>query len=124
MKIQIPTTNYVALRKQIRDYAESDDWQAWSVIWVKMKYGGKVRRLVHTPKGDDQYKDVQLKLCDPIEADRKQGKLYLDIMPVKAKDSELTEDQLHEKSAIVLGRLSEMLNRYFPLLKGYKVILK
>lgn len=124
MKIQIPTTNYVALRKQIRDYAESDDWQTWSVIWVKMKDGGKVRRLVHTPKGDDQYREVQLKLCDPIEADRKQGKLYLDIMPVKAKDSELTEEQLHEKSAIVLGRLSEMLNRYFPLLKGYKVILK
>ena len=124
MKIQIPTTNYVTLRKQIRDYAESDDWQTWSVIWVKVKDGGKVRRLVHTPKGDDQYKDVQLKLCDPIEADRRQGKLYLDIIPVKAKDSELTEEQLHEKSAIVLGRMSEMLNRYFPLLKGYKVILK
>lgn len=124
MKIQIPTTNYVALRKQIRDYAESEDWQTWSVIWVKTKDGVKVRRLIHTPKGDDQYMDVQLMLCDPIEADRKQGKLYLDIKPVKSKDSELTEEQMHEKSAIVLGRLSEMLNRYFPLLKGYKVILK
>lgn len=124
MKIQIPTTNYVALRKQIRDFAESNDWQTWSIVWVKTKDGGKVRRLVHTPKGDDQYKEIQLMLCDPIDADKKLGKLYLDIKPISAKDCELTEEQVHEKSAVVLGRLCEMLNRYFPLLKGYNVILK
>ncbi len=124
MKIQIPTTNYVNLRQQIRNLAESDDWQTWSVVWIKTKDGGEFRRLVHTPKDDNQYVDIQLMLCSPTETDRRSGKLYLEIRPVRANDSELTDEQVHEKSAIVLGRFCEMLNRYFPLLKGYHVILK
>ena len=124
MKIRIPTTNFDSLRKQIRDKAENEEWPTWSVVKVKQKDGTSVRRLVHTPSGDDQYKDIQLRFCNPSDEELKEGKFFLDIIPAKASNSKLSDEDLFNKSAIVLGRFSEILNRYFSSLKGYNVILK
>ena len=59
MRIRIPIKDYNALRKEIRDRAENHEWSTWDIVKVKLKDGKNVRRLIHVPPEDDQYKCVQ-----------------------------------------------------------------
>lgn len=122
MRIRISIKDYDSLRTEIRRRSHRGEWNTWETIEVGTKT--KVERLVHVPKDDDQYKDIQLKLVNPTADDIKANILYLDIIPIVVVGSKLTESQRKEKKAIVLGRFSEILNRYFPKIMGYRVILK
>ena len=126
MKIRIKTQRYDKWRDDIRNRAEEGDWETWNVAKVKSVLNPKVsfRRLVHIPGNDHQYEDVQLMLCTPTKEETKIGEGYLDIVPKKRKGAKIVDDEFHTKSAIVLGRFCEILNRYFPSLRSYSVILK
>ena len=126
MKIRIKTQRYDKWRNDIRNRAEAEEWETWRVAKVKSVLNPKVffRRLVHIPGGDRQYEDIQLMLCTPTKEEAKQGEGYLDIVPKLRRGAKMENDELYAKSAIVLGRFCEILNRYFPSLKSYSVILK
>ena len=126
MKIRIKTQLFDKWRDDIRNRAEKGEWETWSVVKVKSLKDTKVfyRRLVHIPGNNHQYEDVQLMLCTPTKEEAKQGEGYLDIVPKKRKGAKMEDDEFRTKSAIVLGRFCEILNRYFPSLKSYSVILK
>lgn len=126
MKIRIKTQRYDAWRSDIRDRAEAGEWETWSVVKVKSRNNPDVsyRRLIHVPGDDHQYEDIQLMLCTPTKEETKMGVGYLDIVPHLRRGVQMEDDELHAKSAIVLGRFCEILNRYFPNLKSYSVILK
>lgn len=121
MRIRIPIKDYDGLRTEIRRRARKGEWSTWETVEVGAK---KVERLIHVPKDDDQYGDIQLRLVNPADDDVKANKLYLDIVPIVAVGSKLKESERKEKKAVVLGRFSEILNRYFPKINGYRVILK
>lgn len=123
MKIRIPIEDYNAAIDILRRRAAKHEWDTWDTVDVKLKNGKTVKRLIHVPNGDDQYKVVQVKLCTPSKEDQKKGLKYLDLVPF-IKDSSLTDKQKRDKKGIVLGRFCEILNRYFPKLSGYRVILK
>lgn len=125
MKIRIKTQRYEKWRKDIRSRAESGEWETWRVAKVKSQKDPKVFlvRPIHVPGDDHQYEDIQLMLCTPTKEEAKLGIGYLDIVPTLRKGVKMGEDELHAKEAIVLGRFCEILNRYFPLLKRYSVIL-
>ena len=126
MKIRIKTQRYDAWRSDIRDRAEAGEWETWSVVKVKSALNPNVtyRRLIHIPGNDHQYEDIQLMLSTPTKEEAKQGEGYLDIIPKLRRSVKMENDEFHAKSAIVLGRFCEVLNRYFPGLKSYSVILK
>ena len=121
MRIRIFTKECNELREEIRERAHKGEWSTWETIDVGSK---NLKRLIHVPSDDDQYRDIQLRLLNPSDEDIKAGVLYLDILPSVAAGSKLTLKQRREKKAIVLGRFCEILNRYFPNLNGYRVILK
>lgn len=125
MKIRIRTQYYEKMRKDIRNRAENGEWETWKVVRISLPQDSKIsfRRLVHVPSNDHQYEGIQLLLCTPTKEEIKQGIGYLDIVP-KCIDVKLSDDEIFTKSAIVLGRFCEVLNRYFLNLKSYKVILK
>lgn len=124
MKIRIKTKLYNKWRDDIRNRTENGEWETWAVVKVKSLKNPKVtiRRLIHVPGDDHQYEDIQLMLCTP--SNDKQVENYLDIVPKLRNGVKMDKEELHAKSAIVLGRFCEILNRYFPSLKGYSVILK
>lgn len=124
MKIRIKTKLYNKWRDDIRNRAENGEWETWAVVKVKSLKNPKatIRRLIHVPGDDHQYEDIQLMLCTP--SNDKQVENYLDIVPKLRNGVKMDKEELHAKSAIVLGRFCEILNRYFPSLKGYSVILK
>lgn len=124
MKIRIKTKHYNKWRDDIRDRAENGEWETWTIVEVESLKNpeAKIRRLIHVPGDDRQYEDIQLMLCTP--SNDKQVENYLDIVPKLRKGAEMDEEEFHAKSAIVLGRFCEILNRYFPSLKSYSVILK
>lgn len=124
MKIRIKTQLYEKWRDEIRNRAGNGEWETWTVVKVKSLKNPKatIRRLIHVPGDDHQYEDIQLMLCTP--SNDKQGEYYLDIVPKLRNGVKMDKEEFHAKSAIVLGRFCEVLNRYFPSLKGYSVILK
>ena len=124
MKIRIKTKLYTKWRDDIRNRAENGEWETWTIVKVKSLKNPKatIRRLIHVPGDDHQYEDIQLMLCTP--SNDKQGEYYLDIVPKLRNGVKMDKEEFHAKSAIVLGRFCEILNRYFPSLKGYSVILK
>jgi|GEM_PF-6233279 len=126
MKIRIKTQRYDKWRDEIRNRAENEEWETWDVVKVKSQNNPDVfyRRLIHVPGDDHQYEDIQLMLCTPTKDEAKMGIGYLDIVPHLRRGVKMEDDELHAKSAIVLGRFCEILNRYFPNLKSYSVILK
>jgi len=126
MKIRIKTQRYDKWRDEIRNRAENEEWETWDVVKVKSRNNPDVfyRRLIHVPGDDHQYEDIQLMLCTPTKDEAKMGIGYLDIVPHLRRGVKMEDDELHAKSAIVLGRFCEILNRYFPNLKSYSVILK
>ena len=126
MKIRIKTQRYDKWREDIRNRAEEGEWETWSVVKIKSIYNPKVtyRRLIHVPGDDHQYEDIQLMLNTPTKDEAKQGEGYLDIIPKLRRGANMEDDELHAKSAVVLGRFCEVLNRYFPSLRSYTVILK
>lgn len=126
MKIRIKTQRYGKWRDDIRNRAEGGEWATWAVVKVKSPKDPNVtfRRLIHVPGSDYQYEDIQLTLCTPTKEEAKQGEGYLDIVPKLRRDVKMENEEFHAKSAIVLGRFCEVLNRYFPGLKSYSVILK
>lgn len=81
------------------------------------------KRIVHTPGRDKQYVDVQLKLCNPSDEDYARGLRYMTIVSAKKAGSSLTNEEFRDKSAVVLGRFCEILNRYFSKINEYHVIL-
>lgn len=125
MKIRIKTQRYEKWRKDIRSRAEMGEWETWSVAKVKSLKDPQVFfvRPIHVPGDDHQYEDIQLMLCTPTKEEKKQGIGYLDIVPTLRRGVKMEEDELHAKKAVVLGRFCEILNRYFPGLKSYSVIL-
>lgn len=125
MKIRIKTQYYEKWRNVIRNRAESGEWETWKVVRFSLSQDSNIsfRRLVHVPGNDHQYEDIQLLLCTPTKEEIKQGIGYLDIVP-KCIDVKLSDDEIFAKSAVVLGRFCEVLNRYFSNLKSYQVILK
>ena len=123
MNIIIPIEDYNALRKEIRDRAEAREWSTWDVVKVTQKDGSTVRRLIHVPPKDDQYKCVQIMICNPSDEDIKKKNFYIDV-EYKVTDTTLTEEQKSEKVGVVFGRFCELLNRYFPQIKEYRVELK
>lgn len=126
MKIRIKTQFYDKWRENIRNRAEAGEWETWSVVKVKSLKDSKVfyRRLVHVPGDDHQYENIQLMLCTPTKEEAKQGEGYLDIVPKLQRGVKMEDDEFHAKSAVVLGRFCEVLNRYFPGLKSYTVVLR
>lgn len=122
MIIKVFCKDYDALRKEIRKRASNHEWSTWDTVEVTTSDGTKVKRLIHTPPNDDQYKVVQIKLYNPPEKDKKKNPTYLQLIP-EVTDKELTKEQAEEKVGMVMGRFCEILNRYFPALKEYHVLL-
>ena len=122
MMIKVFCKDYDALRKEIRKRASNHEWSTWDTVEVTTSDGTKVKRLIHTPPNDDQYKVVQIKLYNPPEKDKKKNPTYLQLIP-EVTDKELTKEQAEEKVGMVMGRFCEILNRYFPTLKEYHVLL-
>ena len=122
MKIRINCEDYSKAISSIRNRAAKGEWSTWDTVDVKNK-NGTFKRLIHVPDNDDQYKVVQIKLCGPSEEDKKKGLKYIDLIP-GIKNTTMTIKQKKEKKGVVLGRFCEILNRYFPTLTEYKVILK
>lgn len=110
--------------KEIRDRAEKGEWSTWSVVKCHLNNGKIIRRLIHTPPKDDQYKDIELRLIVPSAKDVKNGEQYLDIMPFARRDASLENSELYRKFAVVTGRWCEILNQYFPQVSEYHVYLK
>lgn len=126
MKIRIKTRRYDKWRDEIRNRAEDGEWETWCVVKVKSVINPKVtyRRLIHVAGNDHQYEDIQLMLCTPKKDEAKLGIGYLDIVPTLRRGVKMEKEELHAKKAVVLGRFCEILNRYFPTLKRYSVVLK
>ena len=81
-------------------------------------------RLLHT--GDEQYKDVVIRLIAPSKEELKNGIKYTHFVPtvlttIKDKDDKsVAEGHL----GIVLGRFAEILNcHYAKLVKNYQTVL-
>ena len=122
MKIKINYNNYSALMQEIRSRVEDGEFETWSIVNVAI--GDSVyRRIVHISGRDKQYVDVQLKLCNPSDEDYARGLRYMTIVPAKKAGSSLTNEEFRDKSAVVLGRFCEILNRYFSKINEYHVIL-
>lgn len=126
MKIRIKTQRYEKWRKDIRSRAEKGEWETWRVAKVRSLKDphNLLIRPIHVPGDDHQYEEIQLMLCTPTKEEVRLGIGYLDIVPKLRRGAIMDDEELHAKSAIVLGRFCEILNRYFPNLKSYSVILK
>lgn len=126
MKIRIRTQYYEKMRKDIRNRAENGEWETWKVVRFPLGKSSDVsiRRLVHVPGNDHQYEYIQLALCTPTKEESGWGMGYLDFVVKLCENVQMSDDEFFTKSAIVLGRFCEVLNRYFPNLKSYQVILK
>lgn len=122
MKIKINYNNYSALMQEIRSRVEDGEFETWSIVNVAIG-DSMYKRIVHTPGRDKQYVDVQLKLCNPSDEDYARGLRYMTIVSAKKAGSSLTNEEFRDKSAVVLGRFCEILNRYFSKINEYHVIL-
>ena len=123
MRIRIECDEVNVLIDDIRQRASKREWNTWNTVDVKLPDVNIVKRLTHVPPGDDQYECVKVKLCTRSDGEKKKGVRYVDLIPV-VTDATLTTKQKSEKKGIVLGRFCEVLNRYFPTLAVYHVLLK
>lgn len=124
MRIRIIFDDYRTLMWNIRGRVESGEWDTWKVDKVLLSDGNSVRRLVHVPSHDNQFEMIQIKLCIPSKKDIIEDKHYLDMVPAVKEGVSLSNEELYNKSAVVLGRWCEILNRYFPHVSEYHVYLK
>ena len=124
MKIRVYCEEPKALIKNIRDRAENGEWKTWTTEEVALKRDSSARRLVHCPSNDNQYLGIQLALSSSSDINAKIGNLYVDLRPKQNKSAEMDESLFYSKSAIVMGRFCEILNKDFPEISEYHVFLK
>lgn len=125
MRIRIQTNTPKKLRQEILEMAENGEWETWTLVRLKSEDGDRpICRLIHTPSHDNQYRSIRLRLRLPSEEDLFYKESYLDIIPYIANNCDLTDEEIKNKSGIVLGRFCEILNRYFDSIKEYRVLLK
>lgn len=124
MKIRIESDQYYDIIKDIRQRTRNSEFDTWSYIVITQESGKSYGRIIHTPKGDDQYKMIQLGFCGPSKDDAETGILYVDIIPKLEKGIELSNKEFTKKAGIVLGRMCELLNNHFDQISEYKVYTK
>lgn len=124
MRLRIYYNDFRALMTEIRDRVESGEWSTWRIDNHINAKGQRIRRLVHTPPNDNQYADIQIRLCLPLETDQQKNVFYVDLVPKLKEEKEMENSELYKKSAVVLGRWCEILNKDFPNVNEYHVYLK
>ncbi|MCW4075045.1 hypothetical protein [Segatella copri] len=124
MRLRIYYKDFRALMTEIRDRVESGEWSTWRIDNHINAKGQRIRRLVHTPPNDNQYVDIQIRLCLPLETDQQKNVFYVDLVPKLKEEKEMENSELYKKSAVVLGRWCEVLNKDFPNVNEYHVYLK
>lgn len=124
MKIRIKTENYKDIIDDIKQRVRDNEFDTWCSVDVNLESGRCVTRIIHTPKGDNQYKDIQIAFLRPSSEDLSIGLMYLDIAPKKSFSSKLSDTEFREKSGVVLGRLCELFNNHFPKINEYSVYTK
>lgn len=124
MRQRIYYNDFRALMTEIRDRVESGEWSTWRIDNHINAKGQRIRRLVHTPPNDNQYVDIQIRLCLPLETDQQKNVFYVDLVPKLKEEKEMENSELYKKSAVVLGRWCEVLNKDFPNVNEYHVYLK
>ncbi len=124
MRLRIYYNDFRALMTEIRDRVESGEWSTWRIDNHINAKGQRIRRLVHTPPNDNQYVDIQIRLCLPLETDQQKNVFYVDLVPKLKEEKEMENSELYKKSAVVLGRWCEVLNKDFPNVNEYHVYLK
>lgn len=124
MRLRIYYDDFRALMTEIRNRVETGEWSTWSIDYHINENGKRIRRLVHTPPNDNQYVDIQIRLCLPLEADQQKNVFYVDLVPKLKEEKEMENSELYKKSAVVLGRWCEVLNKDFPEVNEYHVYLK
>lgn len=124
MRLRIYYNDFRALMTEIRDRVESGEWSTWRIDNHINAKGQRIRRLVHTPPNDNQYVDIQIRLCLPLETDQQKNVFYVDLVPKLKEEKEMENSELYKKSAVVLGRWCEILNKDFPNVNEYHVYLK
>ena len=124
MRLRIYYYDFRALMTEIRDRVESGEWSTWRIDNHINAKGQRIRRLVHTPPNDNQYVDIQIRLCLPLETDQQKNVFYVDLVPKLKEEKEMENSELYKKSAVVLGRWCEVLNKDFPNVNEYHVYLK
>ena len=124
MRLRIYYNDFRALMTEIRDRVESGEWSTWRIDNHINAKGPRIRRLVHTPPNDNQYVDIQIRLCLPLETDQQKNVFYVDLVPKLKEEKEMENSELYKKSAVVLGRWCEVLNKDFPNVNEYHVYLK
>ena len=124
MRLRIYYNDFRALMTEIRDRVESGEWSTWRIDNHINAKGQRIRRLVHTPPNDNQYVDIQIRLCLPLETDQQKNVFYVDLAPKLKEEKEMENSELYKKSAVVLGRWCEVLNKDFPNVNEYHVYLK
>lgn len=124
MRLRLYYNDFRALMTEIRDRVESGEWSTWRIDNHINAKGQRIRRLVHTPPNDNQYVDIQIRLCLPLETDQQKNVFYVDLVPKLKEEKEMENSELYKKSAVVLGRWCEVLNKDFPNVNEYHVYLK
>lgn len=124
MRLRIYYNDFRALMTEIRDRVESGEWSTWRIDNHINAKGQRIRRLVHTPPNDNQYVDIQIRLCLPLATDQQKNVFYVDLVPKLKEEKEMENSELYKKSAVVLGRWCEVLNKDFPNVNEYHVYLK
>lgn len=124
MRLRIYYDDFRALMTEIRNRVEKGEWSTWSIDYHINENGKRIRRLVHTPPNDNQYVDIQIRLCLPLEVDQQKNVFYVDLVPKLKEEKEMENSELYQKSAVVLGRWCEVLNKDFQNVNEYHVYLK
>lgn len=91
--------------------------------WMIVKDDG-YDRLLHI--GDEQYKDVVIRLVGPSNEEKKKGAKYTHFEPTVRENVKGKEEKEIAKShfGIVLGRFAEVLNcHYADSVKKYQTVL-
>lgn len=124
MKIRIESEQYKNIIKDIKQRVANNEFDTWSSVVVTPESGKPRRRIIHTPKDDDQYQMIQLGFWGPAKEDLNLGIQCLDIIPKLKEGIELSDKEFNKKAGIVLGRMCELLNNHFDMINEYKVYTK
>ena len=98
MRLRIYYKDFRALMTEIRDRVESGEWSTWRIDNHINAKGQRIRRLVHTPPNDNQYVDIQIRLCLPLETDQQKNVFYVDLVPKLKEEKEMENSELYKKS--------------------------